>query len=365
MSLPSGSRSQSFEPSAPRALGPGDIVPPLGFRRPDGKPIALNSDDIAGNYIVLLLCPTLAGGIAGELLRRFEAIGGRIKAAGILLYAVTPQTAGDDGSLAAGLGFSFPILSDPGGRSLELFGVLGQTADPDASLAVLIRPNRHVMGCYRGSAGDPAAAVLAAVAADAGNRRAVPTPRHPPALMVPDVLSRKDCEELIGVFLLQGNVWVEPGHGSRNMQSDYKMRIPDYGRRDRVDHWVINKSTAQFIYDRLSRRVFPEIEKAFQYRVTRFERFRIGCYHGERGGESHGHRDNSQPAAAYRRFACSINLNTEQFEGGELRFPEYGGHLYRPETGTAIVFSSSLLHEPLHVTTGTRYVLLAFLYGET
>ena len=362
MLLPTGSRSQTFGPSTPMALGIGDIVPPLQFSGPDGKPILLNADDIAGNYIVLLLCPTLAGGIADELLRRFEAVGGQFKAAGILLYAVSPQTAGKN---AASLGLSFPILSDPGGRSLELFGVVDKATGMAGPLAVLIRPNQHVMGCYRGIDSDPAEAILAAVAADAGNRQAVPTPRHPPVLMVPDVLSRKDCEELIGIFVLQGNVWVETGHGNRNMQSDYKMRIPDYGRRDRVDHWVINKTTTQFIYDRLSSRLFPEIEKAFQYRVTRFERFRIGCYHGERGGEIHGHRDNSQPAAAYRRFACSINLNTEQFEGGELRFPEYGGHLYRPETGTAIAFSSSLLHEPLHVTTGTRYVLLAFLYGET
>jgi len=67
---------------------------------------------------------------------------------------------------------------------------------------------------------------------------------------------------------------------------------------------------------------------------------------------------------AHRRFACSINLNTEDFEGGELRFPEFGNHLYRPPTGAAIVFSSSLLHEPLHVTAGRRFVLLAFLYGD-
>ena len=31
----------------------------------------------------------------------------------------------------------------------------------------------------------------------------------------------------------------------------------------------------------------------------------------------------------------------------------------------AICFSCSLLHEALEVTQGTRYVLMAFLYGET
>jgi predicted 2-oxoglutarate/Fe(II)-dependent dioxygenase YbiX len=91
---------------------------------------------------------------------------------------------------------------------------------------------------------------------------------------------------------------------------------------------------------------------------------RIGCYEGMRGGELHGHRDNSEAFVAYRRFAVSINLNTEAFEGGELRFPEFGDQRYRPETGAAIAFSCSLLHEALHVTAGTRYVLLAFLFGD-
>ena len=109
--------------------------------------------------------------------------------------------------------------------------------------------------------------------------------------------------------------------------------------------------------------MLPEIAKAFQYRITRWERLRIGCYQGERGGELHGHRDNVEPTP-YRRFAMSINLNVEEFAGGELRFPEFGDQRYRPANGTAIVFSSSLLHEALHVTAGRRLVLLAFLFGD-
>jgi 2OG-Fe(II) oxygenase superfamily len=83
-------------------------------------------------------------------------------------------------------------------------------------------------------------------------------------------------------------------------------------------------------------------------------------YEGHRGGYSHGHRDNIAPYL-YRRFAMSINLNTEEFEGGELCFPEFGDQRYRPESGTAIVFSSSLLREAMHVTAGRRFVFLAFL----
>jgi len=43
-------------------------------------------------------------------------------------------------------------------------------------------------------------------------------------------------------------------------------------------------------------------------------------------------------------FALTLNLN-EGYEGGHLRFPEYGAYLYRPGAGGAVVFSGSHLHE--------------------
>ena len=61
----------------------------------------------------------------------------------------------------------------------------------------------------------------------------------------------------------------------------------------------------------------------------------------------------------------TLNLNSGEYEGGELCFPQYGPHRYRPGLGEAIVFSCPLLHEALDVTGGERYVVLvAFLYGE-
>ncbi|HUB25447.1 MAG TPA: 2OG-Fe(II) oxygenase, partial [Tepidisphaeraceae bacterium] len=54
----------------------------------------------------------------------------------------------------------------------------------------------------------------------------------------------------------------------------------------------------------------------------------------------------------------------DDYEGGYLRFPEYGPNLYRPTGGGACVFGCSLLHEATDVTAGRRFVLLTFLYGE-
>lgn len=73
---------------------------------------------------------------------------------------------------------------------------------------------------------------------------------------------------------------------------------------------------------------------------------------------------NTTKGTAHRRFAVSLVLNAESFEGGFLRFPEFGRQLYAPPTGGAVVFSCSLLHEATPVTRGTRFVFLPFLYDD-
>jgi hypothetical protein len=247
----------------------------------------------------------------------------------------------------------FEPLADRDDRVAVLYGTHG------APRIVVVGPNRHVAAI--GAEAGVAEAALERIAARRGDPAS-----HPPILIVPDVLSHADCERLVSVFVMQGHIYLEPGHGEPPPGlGDHKMRILDYGRKDRIDHRIMSSETNAFIDARLKRRLLPEIHKCFQYKVTKREIFRIACYEGERGGAPHGHRDNTQPNVAHRRFACSINLNTEQFEGGGLRFPEYGDQEYRPETGAAIVFSCSMLHEPMHVTRGRRYVLLVTLYGET
>ena len=77
----------------------------------------------------------------------------------------------------------------------------------------------------------------------------------------------------------------------------------------------------------------------------------------------HAHRDSTTQGTAHRRFACSINLNAD-FEGGDLRFAEYGPATYRPPVGGAVVFSCALLHEATKITAGRRYAFLPFFYDE-
>ena len=59
--------------------------------------------------------------------------------------------------------------------------------------------------------------------------------------------------------------------------------------------------------------------------------------------------------------ALTLNLNSDEYDGGELMFPEYGDYRHKPPAGAAVVFSCSLLHEALPVTRGQRFALLSFL----
>jgi predicted 2-oxoglutarate/Fe(II)-dependent dioxygenase YbiX len=78
--------------------------------------------------------------------------------------------------------------------------------------------------------------------------------------------------------------------------------------------------------------------------------------------KARSHRDNTTMGAAHRRFAVSINLN-DDFDGGDLVFPEHGAKLRLP-VGGACVFSCSLPHAVLPVARGARYAFLPFLYND-
>jgi predicted 2-oxoglutarate/Fe(II)-dependent dioxygenase YbiX len=114
--------------------------------------------------------------------------------------------------------------------------------------------------------------------------------------------------------------------------------------------------------DCLVRRVVPAILRAFHVGIMVIEAPIIGCYDADSGGRFGRHRDNTSSYTAHRQFALSLNLNAdEEYEGGELRFPEFGRELYRPVAGGALVFSSSLLHEVVPVTRRRRFGVFTFL----
>ena len=136
---------------------------------------------------------------------------------------------------------------------------------------------------------------------------------------------------------------------------------PDF--KVRTDHILKDRDLIDQTRSCIARRVIPEIARTYQFRATRMERFIVACYPAEGGGHFSPHRDNTTKGTAHRRFAVSINLN-DDFQGGEIGFPEYGPTTFKPSPGTAVVFSCGLLHSVSTVTFGRRYAFLPFLYDE-
>jgi peroxiredoxin/predicted 2-oxoglutarate/Fe(II)-dependent dioxygenase YbiX len=181
-----------------------------------------------------------------------------------------------------------------------------------------------------------------------------------PVLIVPRVFEPALCRELIDYYEALGGV--ESGF-MREIQGK-TVEVFDPGHKRRKDQEIQDESLRQRAMFAVHDRVMPEIQKAFQFRPTRIERHIVACYDANDGGHFRAHRDNTTKGTAHRRFAVSLNLNTGEYEGGRLRFPEFGRQQYEAPAGGAVVFSCSLLHEATRVTRGRRYAYLPFLYDE-
>lgn len=180
--------------------------------------------------------------------------------------------------------------------------------------------------------------------------------RTAPVLIVPEVLDRADCDALIARWRHRNE------EGTVTTRIDGKdTRQIDPGMKQRRDHQVLDPELDSWLARMVGRRIAPELAKAFYFQRFRFDRFVVTCYDAARGDYFRPHRDNTTPSTQARMFALTLNLNTEDYEGGGLRFPEYGPEAYRPKSGDAILFSCSLIHEALPVTKGSRFTLLSFL----
>lgn len=180
-----------------------------------------------------------------------------------------------------------------------------------------------------------------------------------PVLYLPNVFEPEFCQRLIGLY--------EAGEGEesgvmREIEGVTKA-VHDHSFKRRRDVTIEDEALKKQIQARVLRRINPEIQKVHNFNATRMERYIVGCYTEEDGGHFRPHRDNVTKGTAHRRFAITINLNND-FEGGELSFPEYGPRSFKPPVGGAVVFGCALLHAVSQVTRGRRYAFLPFLYDD-
>jgi predicted 2-oxoglutarate/Fe(II)-dependent dioxygenase YbiX len=255
------------------------------------------------------------------------------------------------------------ILHDEAGRIRQAVREMsGHPAGPGGvrPLAFLLDRNQRVVAIA--NEGDLAAGDLAAWALDRWSRESPLTAsdvvRHAaPVLTVPNVLSREDCQALIARWHTDGH---ESGYVTSLVKGEQVRRVYE-DLKKRRDHRLADPEVRKPLMALIARRISPELTKAFFYGSFKFDRVLIACYDAERGDHFRRHRDNSTPTTEGRRFALTLNLNSEEYDGGELVFPEYGDYRYKPPTGAAVLFSCALLHEALPVTRGQRFALLSFL----
>ena len=234
-----------------------------------------------------------------------------------------------------------------------------EVAGPEPMLLVADRGLRLVA---RLGLGDPASAADAALALIRALPRETATDSACPApvlvrqgLFDPDLCRRLIHRFETGEHMDGAIASMDPNGALYNKLDEGKKR-----RRDLVLDTCedIQLEVAQL----LSTRLVPEIAKAFHAETAFLDRVVIARY-DDTGGYFHRHRDNTSPHLAYRQFALSVNLNTGEYEGGALRFPEFNDVAYNPPAGAGIVFSASLLHEASPILRGSRYVLLTFLHS--
>ena len=220
---------------------------------------------------------------------------------------------------------------------------------------LLLDPQLRVLGRYSINKGQDAFNHLADAVAGMEKK-----PSWAPILLLPNIFETELCERLVQIYEQNGG---EQSGFMREEDGKTVLKL-DPAHKVRKDYRITDLALRQSLVHRIEQRIVPEIQRAFHFTATRIERYIVACYDADEGGHFRPHRDNTTKGTAHRKFAVTINLNAEHYDGGNLRFPEFGERVYRAPTGGAIVFSCSLLHEATPITRGRRYAFLPFLYDD-
>jgi predicted 2-oxoglutarate/Fe(II)-dependent dioxygenase YbiX len=340
-----------------QGLTRGDRVP--DYQRPDPQGQARMLHDLHQGLPVIVLASQAAGNdalrkVLGELA---NPVGNWSKFTRVAIIQDTPAQCA---KLLPGGNDSITLMVDDGAVLQHLVGTPSGTANSvtifalDSNLSVIERLELPPDGNAAEFLNDlraiyesrpvPAASIIRVQA---------------PALFIPRIFDRAFCDGLIALFEETGG---QPS-GTARIDGNTANWKPDPSVKIRRDVYLTEGVWLERVREMLMRRVLPEIKRCFNFQVTQHEVFKLIRY-DETGGYFRPHRDNESRDTQHRRFAMTLNLNTGDYEGGQLRFPEFGPQLYEAGRGDAVIFSCSLLHEAMPVTRGKRYALLGFFFGE-
>lgn len=351
-----------------RPLWAGALAPGFETRDEQGRRLGLADDHLSGQYLLLAFLSEPFGDGAAEMLRALTEHEAQLRAANATAIAISASSdAAHNNRLKRATGFPWPVACDPSGGLFASYGL--HKGSDRANRLVMLTPFRQIRVWFDLAEEDPDKGIGATLRtimelmenAAAAVEETRWSPPHAPVLIVPNVLSPEECGKLVESVETDTPFMVrrpQPGEITGN----YTIPVYEYDRQDRVDLIIKDQNTLAFLDERIFGRVTPMIKKAFAFDVTRREDLHIARYVGKREGYEIGHRDNTSPAGAHRRFALSMSLN-EDYEGGGVAFKEFSPKGYRVPAGTAMVFSSSLLHEVEETTSGVRYNLISHLFS--
>jgi predicted 2-oxoglutarate/Fe(II)-dependent dioxygenase YbiX/peroxiredoxin len=337
------------------SLRPGDRVPDFALPGLDGK-MRKFIWSFTGQPVVLVLTDDLKTLDADQ----FSKLVVRCRAASVPVVVLCANASATAAPVWAGLGAAEALLMcDPERKIVApLLAQVGMGLGPSGGLrsrVIVLDPNQRIAATFDSrpllSAADAIAALADGVRSNCGADQVVATPMAP-VLVLPRVFEPEFCTQVI-------RLWEKGDHKDSGVSSRYgNVGVEELKRTE--DYMVREPMMQKAISDRLAYRIGPELVKGFAFdRQFAFDAHVVLSYSAEGGHFFSAHRDNGAPSTADRAFAVSLNLN-DDYDGGELVFPEYAGVKVKPPSGAAAVFSCSVLHQALPVARGRRFVLTTF-----
>ncbi len=330
-----------------------------------------NFDTVAGRFIVLCFFGSASNQIVQKILEGFYKYQGIFNEQHACFFGVSIDPEDKSANRIESQLPGFHIFWDFDRSISHLYGALQElptTSEYDIAYqahSLVLDQRLRVISCipFSQDADQHVQTVLDVIRQQKTPVSIQPTPLSnglAPVLVVPRIFEPQLCQTLMQYYQTQGG----SESGFMREVNGKTVGINDSNRKRRSDceitHEVLKDACMHRIHDRLA----PEIQKAFQFKSTRIERYIVACYDSTTGGYFKSHRDNTTKGTAHRKFAVSLNLNTGEYTGGCLRFPEFGLQEYSAPAGGAVVFSCSLLHEATPITSGVRYAFLPFLYDD-
>ena len=331
------------------------------FQLPTGTKHSFSFNTIAGCHVVLAFFGSSTHPQSHEGLQRLQRLRDLFDGDRLIFFGVTTDP--DDVRLQR-LSDSIPgirYFHDLDAKVSERYGATLADGSPRA-MTYLLDPCLRVLARLDWSA-DPEGHVahlrnlLQGLPVTEAAHAARP---QAPVLVIPEIFPPDLCKSLIAYYDQLGG---EDSGFMRDINGQ-TTNVVDHGFKQRGDRMLQDPGLHRQCMEAMGLRLVPMVHRAFQFQATATERALVSCYDAQDQGHFRPHRDNTTLATSHRRFAVSLFLNSGDYDGGQLRFPEFGNALYSAPTGGAVVFSCSLLHEATVVTRGRRYMFLPFLYDE-